>query len=362
MKKIAVIGAAVALLATTAVAPAVQAAPATNFATLTGSVYFMLPNTTTARFPEHDGPEFVKAMKKLAPKMKVVVVNGNNSGATQIQQAETAISKGAKALVFVAADPNTAGGVIAKANAAKVPVIDYEHGVSNKGITYHVQNSPLKVGQAIGKTAAAALKAMPGTIRVARVYGNKGDDYTTQEKKGQDQYLQPLIDSGKIKVVCEDYTANWQPSVAQVSSEQCLTKTQNGVDVFIAMNDGTAMAAVAALQGQKILDKVKVYGGQDAGLEALQYLLRGWIQDDVYKPFSNEATVAAKLALAAITKTAPEKGLITGKFSDGKPIAYLDVIDLTGKTIGTVVKDGLYTKAQLCAADVVDVTGYCKSK
>ena len=359
MKKITWLGAAVALIGAL-IAPVQASAAKPNFKALTGSVYFMLPNTTTARFTEHDGPEFVKAMKRLAPKMKVVVVNANNNGATQIQQAETAIAKGAKALVFVAADPNTAGGFISKAVAAKIPVIDYEHGVSNPGITYHVQNSPLKVGEGIGKTAAAALKAMTGTIRVARIYGNKGDDYTTQEKLGQDNYLQPLIDSGKIKVVCEDYTANWQPSVAQVSAEQCLTKTQNGVDVFIAMNDGTAMAAVAAIQGQKLIDTIKVYGGQDAGLDALKYLLRGWIQDDVYKPFNAEATVAAQLTLAAITKTAPPKGLITGKFSDGKPIAFLDVIDLTGKTIGKVVEDGLYKKSELYTSDVVDVTGYCK--
>ena len=359
MKKVALLGTVAALLGAS-IAPAHAAASATNFKTLKGSVYFMLPNTTTARFTEHDGPEFVKAMKTLAPGIKVVVVNANNSGATQIQQAETAIAKGAKALVFVAADPGTAGGLIAKAVAAKVPVIDYEHGVANKGITYHVQNSPVKVGEAIGKTAAAAISAMPGTIRVARVYGNKGDDYTTNEKIGQDKYIQPLITSGKIQVVCEDYTANWQPSVAQVSSEQCLTKTQNGVDVFIAMNDGTAMAAVAAIQGQKLIDKIKVYGGQDAGLDALKYVLRGWIQDDVYKPFNAEATAAAQLALAAITKTAPPKGLVTGRFSDGKPIALLDVVDLTAKNIGKVVTDGLYKKSDLCTSDVVDVTGYCK--
>ncbi len=360
MKKLVWLGMAVALAGAT-IAPAHAATSAANFKTLKGSVYFMMPNTTTARFPEHDAPEFVKAMKKLAPGIKVVVVNANNSGATQIQQAETAIAKGALALVWVAADPATAGGFVAKAVAAKIPVIDYEHGVSNAGIAYHVQNSPVKVGEGIGKTAAAAIAAMPGTIRVARVYGNKGDDYTTNEKIGEDKYLQPLIDSGKIKVVCEDYTANWQPSVAQISSEQCLTKTQNGVDVFVAMNDGTAMAAVAAIQGQKLIDKIKVYGGQDAGLDALKYLLRGWIQDDVYKPFSSEATAAAQLALAAITKTAPPKGLITGKFADGKPIALLDVVDLTAKNIGRVVADGLYKKSDLCTSDVVDVTGYCNS-
>ncbi len=324
-----------------------------------GTVVFMLPNTTTARFPEHDGPEFVKAMKELAPNVTVQVVNANNSQQTQVQQAENAISQGAKALVVVAADPATAGGLMAKAKAASVPVIDYEHGVSNDAITYHVQNSPEKVGEANGRTFADAIAKMSGAVRVQRLYGNKGDDYTTNEKKGQDKFVQPLIDKGKIKVVCEDYVANWQPSVAQQLTEQCLTRTSNGMTAILAMNDGTAIGAVAALGGQSLSGKIPVYGGQDAGLEALQYMLRGWIQDSVYKPFYAEAKAAAQLTIAAMTKTEPPSGLLNATFSDGKPMAYLDVVDLTPANLSKVVEDKLYTKVQLCAASVKDVTGFC---
>jgi len=318
----------------------------------------MLPNTTTVRFTQNDAPAFVDAMKKLAPDMKVEVVNGENDASVQTQQAETAISKGAKAIVFVAADPGTAGGLVAKVNAAGIPLIDYEHGVESPDIAYHVQNSPVAVGEAIGQTFSKAVADGGKTLRVARLYGNKGDDYTTREKEGQDKYFDQLESSGKIQVVCEDYVANWQPSVAQQLAEQCLTKTGNKVDAIVAMNDGTATGAVAALQGQGLEGKLPVYGGQDATLDGIKYMLRGWIEDTVYKPFDKEAGAAAQLVVAAVTGEDPPAGLINDKAPDGQPRASLDVVDLTPENVDLVVQDGLYTKKQLCAG-VNDVTGYC---
>jgi D-xylose transport system substrate-binding protein len=325
---------------------------------LSGTVYFMLPNTTTVRFTQNDAPAFVHAMKAIAPHMKVDVVNGENKADTQMQQAETAISKNAKAIVYVAADPTTAGGLVAKVNAAGIPIIDYEHGVESKDITYHVQNSPVEVGAAIGKTFTKAVSKSGKPLRIARLYGNKGDDYTTREKQGQDAYINKLVSSGKVKVVCDDYVANWQPSVAQQLAEQCLTRTQNKVDAFVVMNDGTATGAVAALQGQGLQGKVPVYGGQDATLDGIKYMLRGWIEDTVYKPFDKEAGAAAELVKAAITGKKPPAGLINDKAPDGRPRASLTVVDLTPKNVDLVVKDKLYTKAQLCKG-VKDVTGYC---
>ena len=358
VKWVAALGALAAVAMTGCTTQAGDDTAAEGSGDLDGTVYFMLPNTTTVRFTQNDAPAFEAAMKELAPDMDVEVVNGENDANTQMQQAETAISKGAKAVVFVAADPGTAGGLIAKVSAAGIPLIDYEHGVESSDITYHVQNSPNLVGEGIGETFSAAIADEKEPLRVARLYGNKGDDYTTREKEGQDKYLDELMSSGKIEVVCEDYVANWQPSVAQQLAEQCLTKTQNGVDAFVAMNDGTAMGAVAALQGQGLEGKIPVYGGQDATLDGIKYMLRGWIEDTVYKPYDKEAQAAAELVVAAITGEDPPEGLINDEAPDGKPRASLDVADLTPENVDLVVQDGLYTKDELCEG-VEDVTGYC---
>ena len=171
---------------------------------LTGTVYMMLPNYTTVRFVQKDAPAFVAAMKKYAPNLKVEVVNGESNPQEQQQQVEAAITAGVKAIVLIAADPSLASGILNAAKKAGVPLIAYEHEATGGPVTYYTQFGALKVGQAQGKNAAAAL-SQGGPYKIARLYGNKGDFYTRATKEGQDQYLDPLIKDKKIEVVCEDY-------------------------------------------------------------------------------------------------------------------------------------------------------------
>ena len=129
----------------------------------------------------------------------------------------------------------------------------------------------LAVGEAQGKRAAELIEKMSKRpVKVARVMGNQGEYGTGQYKAGQDKYLDPLIKSGKVKVVCEHHTQNWEPVKAQAFAEDCLTRNGD-VDVFLGMNDGTTGGAVAALisQSSEPGDKI-VTGGGDATVEALR--------------------------------------------------------------------------------------------
>src|SRR5690348_10445771 len=58
-------------------------------------VYFMAPNTTPTRYIEQDGPDFKKALEALDPDVEVKFVNGGGDSATQLSQANAAISAGA---------------------------------------------------------------------------------------------------------------------------------------------------------------------------------------------------------------------------------------------------------------------------
>ena len=124
---------------------------------LTGTVYMMLPNFTTVRFVQKDAPAFVAALKKYAPNIKVEVVNGESNPQLQQSQVDAAITGGAKAIVLIAADPSLASGSLNAAKKAGVPLIAYEHEASGGPVTYYTQFGALKVGEAQGKNAAAAL-------------------------------------------------------------------------------------------------------------------------------------------------------------------------------------------------------------
>ena len=285
-----------ALLATTAIAGAAQAQDAKK-------VFFLLPNTTTIRFESRDAPFFVEAMKEKAPNAEVIVQNAQGDPQQQQRQIEDAISQGANLILLISADANLIAGGLAAAEAAGVPVVLYDHDAVGGKAEAHVVFDSLSVGQAQGKRAAELIEAMDKSpVKVARVKGNQGEYGTGQYEKGQDEFLKPLINSGKVEVVCEQYTQNWDPTLAQAFAEDCLTKTGGDVDVFLGMNDGTTGGSVAALisQGYQPGEKL-VTGGQDATVEALRYIAQGWQDNSVLKDLKVEATRPPKWSLRSST-------------------------------------------------------------
>jgi D-xylose transport system substrate-binding protein len=318
----------------------------------TGTVTFLLPNTTTTRFVEHDAPAFVAAMKELAPGVTVDIQNAEGKSDLQLNQAETAINSGTKVIVLTAADPSLSGAVLARAAEANIPVVGYEHEALDGPLYTQVIFDPYKVGEAQGSYFAEHLPAgTDGKVTIGRIYGNNGDNYTIQDLAGQNSQMQPLIDSGQVEVACEDYATGWDPAAAQQLAEQCLTKTGNQLDAIVAMNDGTASGAIAALTGQGLAGQIPVYGGQDANLEALKFILQGQQTSTVFKNYAIEGRTAAQVALAALTGQAPPADLINAEFDNHAvkaPAAYLDVESIDIDNMQTVVDAGLYTKDQLC--------------
>jgi len=336
-------------------------------------VYFMAPNTTPTRYIQQDGPDFEKAMKELDPDVEVKFVNGGGDSATQLSQANSAIAAGAKALVVVAADPNTSAGLLQAAATAKIPVIGYENPPLNGPMYAQVIFDPYKVGLQQAEYFKSQVEAGAfgsGPVDLARQYGNKGDVYTTEMLKGQDEILKPLIDDGTLNVVCEDYIKDWAPDNAQKAAEQCLTKTQNKVDAFLGFYDGNASGIIAALKGQKV--EIPVYGGQNPELTGLQYMLTGDQEDTVLKAFSVEAEAAAKITLAAINGEDPPSDLVKDEVNNGTddiPTAKLDttLIHLEdGKDPGEIVQKavdlGIFTWEQICDGGPAASTPTCKAK
>jgi D-xylose transport system substrate-binding protein len=326
-------------------------------------VFFLLPNETTIRFESRDAPFFVEAMKAKAPDVEVVVQNAQGDPAKQQAQVEDAIAQGAKVILLTSADANLAAGALASAEKAGVPVVLYDHDAVGGKAEAHVVFDSLSVGQEQGKRAAELINAMSKSpVKVARVKGNQGEYGTTQYEKGQNEFLQPLIDSGKVKVVCEQYTQNWDPVLAQSFAEDCLTKNGGDVDVFLGMNDGTTGGSVAALisQGFKPGDKL-VTGGQDATVEALRYVAQGWQDNSVLKDLKVQANYAADVVSSIVAGKGVPKELVNGKVNNqfmDVPAVFLPVSNITRDNLADVVKAGVWTWADICKG--IETTDVCK--
>ncbi|MFO1106411.1 MAG: sugar ABC transporter substrate-binding protein [Amaricoccus sp.] len=346
-----------AFLATTAIAGAAHAAD-------TKKVFFLLPNTTTIRFESRDAPFFVAAMKEKAPDAQVVVQNAQGDPQLQQRQIEDAIAQGASLILLTSADANLIAGGLAAAQAAGVPVVLYDHDAVGGKAEAHVVFDSLAVGEAQGKRAADLVAKMDKSpVKIARVKGNQGEYGTGQYEKGQDEFLKPLIDSGKVQVVCEQYTQNWDPTLAQAFAEDCLTKTGGDVDMFVGMNDGTTGGSVAALlsQGYKPGDKI-VTGGQDATVEALRYVAQGWQDNSVLKDLKVEATEAASVVASILHGKGVPADLVNGKVNNqymDVPAVFLPVENITADNLGEVVSKGVWTWAEICQG--IETTEVCKT-
>ena len=343
-----------------------------------GTVYFMIPDTTPSRYIAQDGPDFVAAIRALAPGITVKTVNAGGNQSTQQTQAEAAISAGAKALVVVAADPPLSGGLLAYAHQKHVPVIGYENVPEDGPMYAQVEFNPEEAGALQGEyfaheVTSGALGAYPVTL--ARIYGNNGDVYNTQMQKGQNKYLNPLIKSGKVKVVCSSYAANWAETAAVTDMAQCLSSNNNKVRAVLTVYDGETQGAIVAIGNAHLkagLGKgdVAVFGGQNPTTIGLDYVLTGNQQDDVIKPFLYEADAAAKLAVAAVEGKAPPAGMITGKVDSGNhnmvPTDFLNEAYVTAGAHAAaeinkyVVQTKTFTWAQICIGPVKS-TAACKA-
>lgn len=335
----------------------------TSVAAAEDKVFFLLPNTTTTRFESRDAPFFVEAMKKKAPSAKVIVQNAQGDPARQQRLVEDAIAQGAKVIVYTAADANLAAGSLAAAEQAKVPVVLYDHDAVGGKAAAHVVFDSLSVGKAQGKRAAELIAKINKTpVKVARVKGNQGEYGTSQYEAGQNEYLKPLIASGKVKVVCEQYTQNWDPVKAQSFAEDCLTRNGGDVDVFLGMNDGTTGGSVAALigRGSKPGEKL-VTGGQDATVEALRYIAQGWQDNSVLKDLKVQANSAADVVASILQGKGVPANLVNGKVNNkfmDVPAIFLPVSNITQDNLSDVVKAGVWTWAQICQG--IETTPVCK--
>lgn len=316
------------------------------------TVYMLLPNTTTVRFEERDAPLFIEAMANYAPNAEVTTLNAEGDPTKQQGQMEDVIAQGADVIVFVSADANLAAGALAVAEEAGVPVVFYEHDATGGKAEAHVLFDALAVGRAQGERAAEVINGIDGEgLKVARIKGNPGEFGTNMYQKGQDEFLQPLIDSGKVEVVCEQNIANWDPVAGQAFIEDCLARNGNDLDVIISMNDGLAGGSVAALATQGLEGQVVVTGGQDANLGAIQFIVRGYQDNTIFKDLAVMADFAAKVTASILAGDGVPADLVNGEIDNQYmmvPAVYLPVNNVTIDNVSDVIDAGLYTWEQAC--------------
>src|SRR4029077_5143249 len=133
-----------------------------------------------------------------------------------------------------------------------------------------------------GQFLADAFAKMGGGMRrILRIYGAKTDNNALLFKQGQDKALDPLLKSGALEVVHEDWADDWKPENGKKIANAGINKAGHAIDGVLASNDGTAGGFIQALIEEGLAGKVLVTG-QDADLAACQRIVGGTQSMTIY--------------------------------------------------------------------------------
>jgi D-xylose transport system substrate-binding protein len=281
---------------------------------------------------------------------KYISADAQGSNEKQLADVEALIAKGAKALIILAQDASAVLPAVAKAKAAKVPVVAYDRLIQDSGVLYITFDNV-----EVGRMQARAVLAVKPRGNYVFIKGSPTDPNADFLNGGQREVLKPAMDKGEIRIVGEQYTDSWAPEVAQKNMEQILTRNDNKVDAVVASNDGTAGGVVAALRAQNMVG-VPV-SGQDGDVAALNRVARGEQTVSVWKDARELGRAAGTFAaqLATGTKLADVKGAQIWSGGAKKlpiPSVFLTPIAITRDNLNVVIEAGWATKAQVCAGVV----------
>ena len=312
-------------------------------------IAFLLPESKTTRYETQDRPNFIRKVKQLCSACDVIYENAGQDAARQQQQAESALTAGAKVLVLDAVDVQAAAGIVRRAKQDGVPVVSYGRLVANAPLDYYVSIDPYKVGQQQGRVLLDALKkAGKAKPSVVMINGSPTDSNAAPYKKG----AHSVLDAAGVKVPVEYDTSDWSPDRAQQEMEQAITRVgANGFDGVYVANDGMASGVIAALKGARIDPSKRPVTGQDAELAAIQRILVGEQLMTVYQPIRKIAETAAELAVPLAQGKKPAIAT-PGRVDNGAgkvPSVLLDTIAITKRNIAsTVIADGFLKAGQVC--------------
>jgi D-xylose transport system substrate-binding protein len=314
-----------------------------------GKVAVLLPDSkSSVRWETVDRPFLKQAFD--AAGIESEIQNAEGDKATQQQQAEQAITNGAKVILLVNLDSGSGAAIAANAKAQDVSVIDYDRLTLNGDSDYYVSFDNEAVGKLQGEGLVSCLEGKTKPA-IAVLNGSPTDNNATLFKNGYDGVINPLFDSGDWTEVADQSVPDWDNQKALTIFEQMLQKANNKIDGVLAANDGLGNAAISAIKQRK-LPQIPVTG-QDATLQGIQNIVAGDQCMTVYKAIKKEADAAAKLAIALINGETPEAPDSVNNGTKDVPSVFEEPVAVNKDNIGEYLGEPDFPKKEeICAGDL----------
>ncbi|NHV91156.1 D-xylose ABC transporter substrate-binding protein [Cronobacter dublinensis] len=290
---------------------------------------------------QKDRDIFVSKAESLGAKVFVQSANGNEE--TQMSQIENMINRGVDVLVIIPYNGQVLSNVVAEAKREGIKVLAYDRMINNADIDFYISFDNEKVGAIQAQSLVE--KVPQGNYFL--MGGSPVDNNARLFRDGQMKVLKPFIDSGKIKVVGDQWVDGWLPENALKIMENALTANNNKIDAVVASNDATAGGAIQALSAQGLAGKVAI-SGQDADLAGIKRIMAGTQTMTVYKPITQLANTAAEVAVELGNDKQPKSDATLNNGLKEVPARLLTPIKVDKSNIeSTVIKDGFHKKSDL---------------
>ncbi len=282
---------------------------------------------------------------------------------TQVSQVENMVTKGDQMLVIAAIDGTALGDILNTAEESNIPVLAYDRLIRESGaVDYYSTFDNFGVGVLQAEALVEGLKATgDGPYNVELFAGSPDDNNATFFWNGAMSVLQPLIDSGEMKVVSgqtdfeQAAILRWDPATAQKRMEDLLTKsyTTETVNGVLSPYDGLSLGIIAALKanGYGSGDKpLPVVTGQDAEIQSVQSILADEQNSTIFKDTRDLAAVTVKMIEAIGACQEPEVNDTTTYDNGVKvvPSYLLKPVTVTKENVTEALVDtGYYTQEQI---------------
>jgi D-xylose transport system substrate-binding protein len=254
-------------------------------------------------------------MTKLAAAKGAQVISqvANHDAKLQNDQIENMALQGVNVIIIIAEDGAAAATAVDEAAKAGVKTIAYDRLIKSTNISAYISFDNTEVGRA----EARGVVQVVNKGKFMLLGGSPTDNNAVLVRNGQMEVLKPLIDSGAIKIVADQWVENWDPANATKIMENVLTAQHNNIDAVVASNDGTALGALQAMKAQGLAGKVPI-SGQDATAAGCNSIVKGEQTVTVYKDVRKLSPLAIDMAIS---------------LAKGQPIEGLKMFDLSAITL-----------------------------
>lgn len=286
---------------------------------------------------QHDRDIFVETAEEKGAEVLVQSADGQDDD--QISQIQNMISQGIDVLVIIANNSDALSPVVDQANEEGIPVVAYDRLINNAEIDAYVSFD----NERVGEMQSEYLVEQVPTGKYFLLGGAPTDNNAQMFRDGQMNILDPLIESGDIEVVGDQWVEGWSAETALNIVENALTANDNDIDAIVGTNDSTAGGAIQALEGQNLAGEIAI-SGQDADLAAVQRIAEGTQSMTVYKPIKEIATRNAEVAVQiAKGEDIEAEDTINNELMD-VPFVKLDPIQVSQENlVDTVIADEFHS-------------------